>query len=407
MKLQPLLERWIAADLLDRPTAERILAYEQARPSRPYLLYAVGGLGALAIAVGLLSIVAANWAEIPAELKLGADVLLLLGLSAAVLYADGRSFAREVLLLIYYGATLASIGLVSQVYHLGGEPRQALLLWSIVTWPLCAHGRGAFLATAWLLALHATLYANALPLIERVARRDHDQIAVVGALVAGVSLLGLWLGGLGWLQRVRPRLARVAGSLGALQWVWLASLSTVMWYDRHGYSRDIDVALVAMGVTVGLSAAVAWDLGRRGPADAWARRGLMLTLVYAAATGFAPLLIDHHKEQILAAAHFLVLWSLIGWTALRWRRYGLFNTATAIIGVRLIVIYFEVFKDLLTTGVGLVSGGALILAVAWVWTRKRRQLRQQVQAQDPAPAQAIAQPTGTPIGTEDPHDDHA
>ena len=82
--LERALQRWRDAALIDAETAARILAYEEANaaPTRPYGFYALGGLGALSIAIGLLAIVASNWDAIPAQVKLLCDLALLTGMSA-------------------------------------------------------------------------------------------------------------------------------------------------------------------------------------------------------------------------------------------------------------------------------------------------------------------------------------
>lgn len=50
----------------------------------------------------------------------------------------------------------------------------------------------------------------------------------------------------------------------------------------------------------------------------------------------------------------------------------LFDIASFVIAARFIVIYFEVFGDLSTTGIGLIVSGAVILAVAFIWNRGRQ-----------------------------------
>jgi len=50
----------------------------------------------------------------------------------------------------------------------------------------------------------------------------------------------------------------------------------------------------------------------------------------------------------------------------------LLNLATAVIGVRILIVYFEVFGSLLGTGIGLVIGGVLTLTLVWLWIRLRQ-----------------------------------
>ncbi len=59
MKLDKKLEAWKQAGLIDADAAEGIRTFE-AGSNRPILLWAMGGVGALAIALGFVSIVAAN-----------------------------------------------------------------------------------------------------------------------------------------------------------------------------------------------------------------------------------------------------------------------------------------------------------------------------------------------------------
>ena len=64
---------------------------------------------------------------------------------------------------------------------------------------------------------------------------------------------------------------------------------------------------------------------------------------------------------------------------------GLINTlnfATAVIGIRILIVYFEVFGSLLGTGVGLVTGGVLTLGLVWLWVRKRRAFARELTPED-------------------------
>jgi hypothetical protein len=50
-----------------------------------------------------------------------------------------------------------------------------------------------------------------------------------------------------------------------------------------------------------------------------------------------------------------------------------------------IVIYFEVFGSLLDTGLGLITGGALTLLLAWFWRKKTQSLAEHLSARPGAP----------------------
>ena len=61
----------------------------------------------------------------------------------------------------------------------------------------------------------------------------------------------------------------------------------------------------------------------------------------------------------------------------------MFNLLTALIALRVLGIYFEVFGSLLSTGVGLITGGLLTLLIGWLWRRKTGDLAVRL---GPAPA---------------------
>ena len=83
MNLGRRLAAWQQAGVIDAATRSRIEQFEQGR-LRPVLLYALGGLGALTIGIGLVSVVAANWDQIGKVAKLGLDLVLGAGLGAGL-----------------------------------------------------------------------------------------------------------------------------------------------------------------------------------------------------------------------------------------------------------------------------------------------------------------------------------
>jgi len=124
MSLDRKLARWESAGLIDGTTRARIRAFEQSERA-PIALYALGVLGAATLALGILSVIAANWDGIPGTVKLAVDLLIGLGLAVATYIAVRRDagWPAEVLITVFYGFTLASIALVGQVYQLTAEFR--------------------------------------------------------------------------------------------------------------------------------------------------------------------------------------------------------------------------------------------------------------------------------------------
>lgn len=171
MKLDKKLDRWQQAGLIDAQTASGIRDFESGA-DRPIVLWAVGAIGAFAIALGLVSIVASNWAEIGDDAKLAAAFAVGSILAVSIYrildfnpWSDQepgsdpqahRLWLRETLIIVFYGFNLASLALVGQIYQLGGSVGSLLLFWSLGTAGVVFLGRGRALGVFFFLGLLAT-----------------------------------------------------------------------------------------------------------------------------------------------------------------------------------------------------------------------------------------------------------
>jgi uncharacterized membrane protein len=97
---------------------------------------------------------------------------------------------------------------------------------------------------------------------------------------------------------------------------------------------------------------------------------------------YVPLVISPGDMDLVAALTFIGLWVLVAYTAHQAGLLNLLNFATAVIGIRILIVYFEVFGSLLGTGVGLVTGGMLTLGMVWLWVRKRREFARELTPED-------------------------
>ena len=365
MSLERQLARWVDAGLLDRGHAERIAAFERDR-AHPLFLIAVAGLAAVAISVGLVAIVAANWDEIPGRAKIGLDLGILSALGVLVwrLPADSkrRFWIRESAIVVFYGAVLASIALVGQVYQLRGGAHQALGMWTLLTALLMAQSRSGFTASCWVLGLHGT-YATWL-----FWAADGPWNAETLALAATywAPLLSLIVAQVPFVQRHRPALAQ---GLATFAWVEVVVCGSAGTFAFYGDTASEDYGLFYGGFALS-ALATAWLWARLEPTEVGRRaRWLLLACLVLA---HVPWLTSPGDLEIVAALAFIGLWILVAWVAHAAGNGRLLNLATAVVGIRIIVVYFEVFGDLLGTGLGLVTGGVLTLAlIAW-WVRRRR-----------------------------------
>jgi uncharacterized membrane protein len=371
------LARWHEAGLIDAATRARIEAFEQAN-RKPVVLYALAVLGAGTVALGIVSIVAANWDAIDGSIKLACDLVLGALLAAATYVAVQRaaSTATEVLVTVFYGFTLASLALVGQVYQLGTPAYQALLLWSAATLPLVLLGHSRYLAalvTAGLATTHGLALEALFDYLQHGSgMRAADAHDLFATAMFASPLVYVPLARVPWLVRNRPEYSR---TLTALAWVAVLVAGFALQFAWYDTVDDDDAIGWSLAVTAVLAVGLAAALPRLYPElPVPARRALAAILGFGWLTLVAALGMARGSADFASAIVQVAWLSLFAWCSLQLGRVRLFNLLTAAIALRVLVVYFEVFGSLLSTGFGLISGGVLTLLIAWFWRRKTRDL---------------------------------
>jgi uncharacterized membrane protein len=361
--------RWQRAGLIDGALAERIVAWEAAH-RRPVVLWAVAGMGALAVSLGIMAIVSANWENVPVAVKLG-TVLGLNGLCAVAVFDFWRrnwAWRREIAALLLFGLVLSGIALIGQVYQLQSAPWRALALWLVLATPFLAFTALSRLAgTIWAIAAVTTWFMADEPLRDVFVQlgafqpRDHVwdtsymlplQSYVVACLMIVLAVLrGLWPVASGQANLLL-RLA-LAGLIAA------CSLTLAFaWRPRDG-AAPLGPIVVAIVASLPAAAAL-WF--RRSPGE---RRVLVLLVGSLVAWVLAVLLADTGRSgDVWRALLFIAYWATIGVMAGQagWR--GTFLFAFTMIALRILVLYFEAIGGLTATGLSLIGGGILCLVLA-------------------------------------------
>ena len=373
MKLGSKLAEWHQANLITAEQAREILAFEQKRSrSANWIVLALGAVGALGVVTGIISLIAANWDEIPAPIKLAAALAMLAGTLAAAhqLSRVGRTLASDLFLAAHAGLVLAMIGLVGQVYHLSGAPWRALALAAAMALPAAAIAEHSVLSDV---AIGYTVSALALFLGESRAARPSLEgfgwallaAAVGGALLLlaealrhlhppAVRALRRWGGGLlfavavaaafswsvGWSGRTRPPM------------IVLSAAVALAWIARLAWIRKGALAVAAVALT-GLVIGAAW-VGGRSAGLTW-----------------------HATDPGIRFLGFVLFCAAGGAFAVGAARAGsrrLTNLFTLAIAARIVVLFLEVLKTLALTGFGLLLTGIVFCGVAWAWWRFHRVL---------------------------------
>ncbi len=374
MNLDRKLANWVEAGVIDEAARDRIAAFENEQ-RKPVALYAMIVLGGGTVALGIVSVVASNWDSISGAAKLTGDVFLALVLAAATAWSvqTRRALATEVLVCVFYGFTLASLALVGQVYQLGTPTYQGLLVWSLSTLPLLLLGRSKYLALlgiAGLWTTHALSFEALFDTLE--SQRVLHGEDVIASLLFASPFAYVALSRVPWLRRERPEYAETLEGVA-----WLAVLAggfalQFVWYDDLS---SVDVMRAGLLATAVIAAAVAFALPRLYPSLTQA--GLIPLWIIVGfgwlsfAVGFG---IPHGSLDVVGALLQLAWLALFARAALQFGLVRAFNVLTALLALRVLVVYFEVFGSLLDTGLGLITGGALTLLLAYLWRRKAKTL---------------------------------
>jgi uncharacterized membrane protein len=389
------LRRWTAAGLIDAATAGRIGAWERAH-ARPLGLWAMAGLGAIAIGLGVMAVVGANWEDIPHWLKLAVCFVLQVVLAGAVWHAASRGWVwtRELAALLLFALVLAGIALVGQVYQLQSAPWRALVLWLVLTTPFMAVATRTVLSgIVWGLAAAVAWFAAWDPL------SDALRLAIGGAgpgswydawpvwytltylpaplMVAIGAWRRMWPG-----ARAQGQAILAVALLGSV-----AAASAVVSFDVGSHDSFSLIRLAALVVLATVLAAWAAFATADDP-QPWRVPAMLgaTTLVWLIGMSLVRVadLGPHSLELTLRAAVFVAFWAFLAWLAAREGRRGWLAVCVTVIGLRLLIVYFEAIGGLTATGLALIGGGVLLIVLAAVgWTLVRR-------LAPPAPAAAGA-----------------
>jgi hypothetical protein len=354
------LGAWQQAGLVTADQAEAIRAFEEQRSgsAKSWIVGGLGAVGGLAIVGGLISLIAANWNNVPVAAKLLAMGLLLAGALVAALRLDraGRPLVSDLFLLAHGLLALAAVGLVAQIYNLSSGP-----------W------RGLFLCAA--LAVPAAV----------VSRRS-----LLSDLPLAYALVGLGL----WLDRTRALQEELRGFGGGL---FAAALGGAMLLSSDllaSVHAAASVALRRWGAALAAVSAVA-AAGILSVRASHSTRPTMLFVAAAVAALLGTRLFLTRRYATLAGTvlTFLLLGTAYAFTSaevgVRFLGFVLFcaacaalaiasaqagskrltNAFTLAIAARIVVLFVEVLRSLALTGLGLILTGLVFCAVAWGWWR--------------------------------------
>jgi len=352
------------------------------------LIVVLSTLGAVLIASGIISFVAANWQGMPAMAKL---FLLIVGQTAA--YWIGyqlqfvRGYPRVGEAIMFTGAVWfgANVFLVAQSYHLGTDNPDLMILWFLGVLPL------AYLARSTSITVMAVGIFTVGVSWKAATWVDGPESAflVMGSLFLTAALLY----SIGMLHLRRANLKLHAGPYlisGALLAIGLAyvltfnevfedtrSLTILDFQTLSGSYLALAGILSAVTVAALVVAVRNSDNNAVNPVGRYAEPGVVALVI---AFGWFTATLPFNSIALYVTAFNLLLVLLIFGSIV----LGIINRREALINVGIIFFvidlstrYIELTVDMLDTSLAFVVGGLLLLGVGYGMERARRQLLRQ------------------------------
>lgn len=366
------IAEWHEAGLIDAATRDRLTAYE-AEHARPLLLWAVWGIGALAIGLGFVSVVAANWEDIPGLVRLTVHLALIGGLLGLLFAREDRlaahsPWAVEALVFVIAALGLTFFGHLGQVYQTASPLWQPLAMWLALFAPLLLlTGRGWPTALAVLGGMVWTAWEYAgdnAPSGSEATIAWNMWLAFVIALPVIAAPLAAAMRGRSTREDFWVSLEQLALTYAVAG----ASLACAM-ASIGGFEADPGSSKLAAVLTC---AAMAFAAGAGVAAVRAGVSGRMVGAILAGAGAAMPLAYAVDDVNVAAALVFFALWAGIAAAALAAHWRGVFQLAVGVIALRLIILSFELAADLLMSGFGLILSGLMILGIGWAALRVSR-----------------------------------
>ena len=389
-RLREEVDAWRQDGTVTAEQAQAILArypdyvpgFEASR-RRQGLVTGLSILGGILIGLGVITFFAANWDEIPKNVKLASLIIgmaLSYGAGYAIWQRSGPTpYAVSFVLLgcIIYGA---GVHLIGQLYHISVDHPNLSLFWFLGVAPL-----------AYVTRSRPVMFLAVVLFLAAVAFRLQDWLEGIDeaeAVIAGTALyiaLGAFLYAAGKAKREFEGWESIGGLFQALGLVTaFAALYMLTFHDLFDGADSISGAslgywALAYGASIVAVAALAWLAWRRAQAGGespveLAEVGLIaVLLVVAHVAGLVPAGWDPLYPILFNALFALSALGLMASGYLR-DHEGRVNLAIAFIAIYVITRYFEYSIDLLDSSMVFIGAGVVLLAGGYLLDRGRRRM---------------------------------
>ena len=378
------LYKWLEVGLINDEQLSMIVAHEKDK-GRALLNKGVIGIALFAILVGVLSIVAANWAYIGKEVKLFAHLFLNMLAAYGVYYGSKHSKAviQEGSLFVLFGLNLTMIALIGQVFQLPGDILNALMLWLVISTPaILFYGRTFLTGLPWifLFPIVSVTFIWEYLLVDIELSNFWFAFIFQFIVVLLPFLFILW----SRCESFRVNNPSYSNIFIRLSYIFImigATISTFFLYEDttndyhrvfndfvlYKYSEQHFLTYIIFEIPyiiLFLGFICLWKF-RNGYVGNDEGKGLFFIALVSLITVFLCFAIPHDNSDVMAMISFIAYWFIIAVIGFIYNFEKIITLAIGLISIRIFIIYLEAFGGLLSTGFGLISSGVVLLVMIY------------------------------------------
>ncbi|WP_185903117.1 DUF2157 domain-containing protein [Bacteriovorax stolpii] len=359
--LRKKMDLWLKEKVIDIETYSKIIDYEKSN-FRLSGSHFVLGLGVVAIAVGIISVIAANWYNISKETKILLNIIFLILLASQTYFSFKKNYKYllEIFSTLYFFSIIATFALFGQVYNVTNDIFITLSYWLLLGTPLIMLTKTKYVAYFYSALILGWAIAG-VRYFSHTLTSSYSMFVLIPIVVFYFSLLFKILG----KNEISESLKNLARFSLSILFMIVAPL---LWRVDQNFPIEASKAIVSIFVSV----PIFFYLFKKFSMH-WT---LVALLIYFYIQ--IPVILSIGDQKELSAIFFILIWLSIGYLSYEDKNKKLFDISFVVISLRIIVIYFEVFGSLLNTGIGLIATGCFLMIAFYLWNAYRKTIWQKM-----------------------------
>ena len=394
-KIKSFLNSAAEQEVIDEPTASKLLAYANSEDYEHKgwfsLSKAMGSIGAIALAFGVILIIATNWHNINDITKIISFIILLGGSHFLALKLYDKGYEKTSSSLHFLGAALfiAGIGLIAQIFNLSSKSGESFLIWTLAISPLAVLLKSGSIAllsvlafliwgnvyidyldgmSSWIVGITFTATVLLLCVLSGEILKKYENEISPYLKIPGILGLFSFLYFFGFSHNFRPQTFEGNDTTIMLPLI-LIILSTIMlvylWLQNKA-NKDIRYWLIAMGCSVSTLTLVVYTIYSSVDPMSFQEK---FHFGWNKKVYFLPMMIS-----IIAWISYFILafWGVI-YGALHHKR-ALLNFSVVLIGIGIFTRFLDLMGSMMDTGMLFIACGLVFFLLGSALEKWRRKL---------------------------------